>query len=356
MSEFANVNLQSLQMLNQGLTSSRSRFHQTHEEIIREIEKYFHIFRQKKEILQDRLNKAENALASAENELYEMERRKHWVEDEDGSGGHWTPDTSAQEAKVCACKRHRDSCRDKLTECRSIIERCEHNRKFISGTYSIIDRNFCIALNDLQVDINNVLDYQGQWHYPSAEHFPYQPTTEKKKAEEKPRVKEKVIRQRFFDKEGNPIVNAKVVIADNQPFGFQDQHLTTDENGFATMPFAVTEDCSIYLEGKEIYNGKLFENMEYNRYADGQMSTSLTENNSSETESRMFYQTGRHIDVTHSINIDTDYPYNMRRQESFTRNDKNDELENIEISITSDEHKSNVKDGWIKVIKDDNKK
>lgn len=352
MSESANVNLQSIQTLKTNLGMSQERFHMIKNQIDNTIDGYFNSFRQKEDILLDRLHKAENALASAENELYEMGLRKHWVEDEDGYGGHWSPDTTAQETKVRSCRIHRDGCRDKLTRCRTIISQCEHSRKFIDGSYRIIDRSYYMSLKDLQIDIDNVLNYQGMSNQVNNYPTPSEAQAPKSDMKEpRPKYKEKVIRHRFFDNNGEVMANVSIKVEDHQQFfGFKSVTHNTDENGYFTMPYAISDDCSIYLDGKEIYRGKLFNNMEYNKYYDGKMVTNLTDNNSSETESRSFDSIDHNIDVTHSINIDTQYPDNIRRQETFTRCNENGELEKIEISKTSDEHKSFAKGGWVKIL------
>jgi hypothetical protein len=150
------------------------------------------------------------------------------------------------------------------------------------------------------------------------------------------------------------MINKKVIIYDNRVFGFGRIDAETDEFGQIKLPFAETNDCSIYIDGNEVYNGNLFENMEYNKYGDGKFVHNLESNNSSETEKIAFEALdNKNIDVIHSLNIDENALGDVRREETFGRNAEGD-LSSLKIEAVKDDNNVKSKDGWVKIKKEEN--
>lgn len=73
----------------------------------------------------------------------------------------------------------------------------------------------------------------------------------------------------FFTDSGISLSDAKITIVDNSLFGFGRIDVRTDKDGNITIPWCESQDCSIFINGKEVYSGKLNDNMVYNKNRDG---------------------------------------------------------------------------------------
>lgn len=353
MSEGANVKKFALLDLKQGIIAFRGRMHDLLGNVESFISHEFSIFEQQKAKLRKRLWDAENSLVSAENELREKRKRVVLVRfgPEPWMVRPVPADCSAEERKVQACIRWRDECKRKYERCERIIHNCrmEHTRD--TQMRNLIENHAHKTLQRLDEHINDINDYHGL----STNESTNLNTLQKNDANiEIPINEEKCLKQSFFDNDGNPMINKKVIIYDNQVFGFGRIEAETDEFGQVKLPFAETNDCTIYIDGNEVYNGNLFENMEYNKYGDGKFVHNLESNHTSETERVAFEALdNRNIDVTHSLNIDENALGDVRREETFGRNSDGD-LSSLKIEAVKDDKNAKTKEGWVKIKKEEN--
>lgn len=354
MSENANAHLSYLYELNQGIVSFRNNFNNIRDDIESLIREYFAHFQRQSLILKKRLTEAENALVSAENELREQRSKRRPVRNDDGEID-WEPvDCSAQENKVNICLRRRDFCREQLEKCKKIINSCSVLRNFGNGAYNVIDSGVCLAIKKLDQHINDINDYQGNSNYINTEATRYKDIP-REGIVDPPIIINKTIRHVFYGNNGEPMQNVKITIVDNRVFGFGQIDVYTDENGQAIFPYQESDDCSIYIDNEEIYSGHLFESMEYNKYKDGAFVSTIGEKNNDKETSRVRFEAleNDEIDVTHSLNIDKCSNQNIRREETFVRDGAEASLSELKIEVVSDDKKNEVKDGWIKVIKEE---
>lgn len=346
----ANVSRSALTGLSSGLLRFRDRFSEVHYEVNTITDRYFMHFEMQQKRLQKLFDDSVNRLVSAENELREAMFRHQMIRNSDGETELAPVDLTPYYNKVRMCRETKENYEQKLETCKSIIDKCRYQQNMHKGQYRVIAMGVDSAVRKLDEYINDVDYYNGfgrgyatslQEATPSDDNLECIPGL--------PRKETKLV---LYDDEGKPIINADITIVDNNLFGFETLRLQTNENGEVITDYITSDDCSIYLDGKEIYNGNLFQEMEYNKYGDGKFVTCLTENNSSESEQIVFGELdNKEITVTHKIELEEN-GNEVRREETFKR-DEDDNLREIEIAAKSDELKSRSKDGWIKIIKDD---
>lgn len=73
------------------------------------------------------------------------------------------------------------------------------------------------------------------------------------------------------------------MIVDNQPLGFKQIRKTTDKDGRVRFSCKDTDDCSIYVNGKEIYNGRLKKSERFDS-GTSRVRRLMDENNNDENE------------------------------------------------------------------------
>jgi|GEM_PF-3494829 len=346
----ANVSRSALEGLSSGLLRFRDRFSFVHDNVNTIIAKYFMHFEEQQRRLQKLFDDSVNRLASAENELKEAWFKRELIRKSDGETELVPVDLTPYYNKVRMYRETKENYEQKLETCKSIIDRCMYQQNMHKGQYKTIVMGVESSVRKLDEYINDVNDYNGlgrgyatslQSSAPSNDNLKCNPSL--------PRKETKLI---IYDDDGNPMVNADITIVDNTLFGFGTLRLQTNENGEITTDYITSNDCSIYLDGNEIYSGNLFQEMEYNRYGDSKFISGISDNNSFESEQIVFSELDdKEITVTHKIELEEN-GNEVRREETFKR-DEDDNLREIEIAAKSDELKSRSKDGWIKIIKDD---
>lgn len=274
MSDNANVKLSTLYELNSSLHTFQGNMAAIKSDIDNTIRNYFAHFQKQRQVLSDRLAKAERELESAEGFLRVLEiRMKPKFGDDDEKRHRDTLLIATAKEKVAKARKHRDLCRDLLKQCDRIISNCSYRFSFHNGTYRVIDMTLINASKGLRKHIENVQDYQntgfgemGGFSVDTAPSFP-----------SKTESNQNVAKFRFHKNQEEPLRNVKITIVDNQPFGFGQIDVITDENGMINIPFCETSDCSIYIDGKEVYSGKLYKSIHYDESCNGVISLSNEE-------------------------------------------------------------------------------
>lgn len=350
MSIYANVSKNALEDLSSGIVRFRSDLSAIHADVNMVINRYFDHFEAQKRRLQKLFDDSVNRVISAENELREARYKREPEKNADGKVDLVPVDLTPYYNKLASCKRAKEAYGQKLTTCQRIIEQCRYRKNMHNGTYNIIMQSIDKSISRLDQYINDVNQYHGYSRDYTTD-IPKESSTEGVEPEKIVTFNNKT-RLILYDNDGNPIVNGVVTIIDNNIFGFGRRELRTNEQGEVSTDYISSNDCSIYLDGCEIYTGNLFQTMEYNKYGDNRFVSTLNENNTSESQRIMFEESGYHqVRITHKIELD-EYGEEIRREEAFVR-DSDNRLEEVEITAKSDNLRSKSKDGWVKIIKQD---
>ena len=237
----------SLVSYNAGVNTVRNAF-------IKERDMYFEEFERMRAILRERLECAQEELHEAEEKLYRRRQRQVWVEDDDGDG-HWeSVDCSDEEARVEECRRLRDKCEFNLKSCVLLISNCrvdDCHEKFSSIVDQIKDAEHYLA--GRHEKIMNYSAGRGRHNGVASGSFPISgpDMTSSQNREEDDMWFE------ILDENGAPLQASQVIVVDNQPLGFRQIRAVTDKYGRVRFKCRDTSDCSIYINGKEVYNGAL---------------------------------------------------------------------------------------------------
>ncbi len=235
------------------------------------VEKFFVHFRKQRQELNNRLLNAEKVLEVAEKNLRIIElRRRPFYNDEQNDNlikKHMI--IIGARNKVMRARQERDRCKELLQRCDRIINNCSTRKGYHNGIYKTIEMSLVNASIELGHHIDNVIDYlntsMGMSSKSSAEIGNYITGSN---------IVKKNANCVFFINGGKPLVNAKITIVDNEPFGFGQIDILTDNSGQISIPYHKTSDCSIFIEGTEVYSGPLFKYMEYNRNQDNKVAYS----------------------------------------------------------------------------------
>lgn len=350
MSIYANVSKNALEGLSSGIVRFRSDLSAIHVDVNMIVNRYFDHFEAQKRRLQKSFDDSVNRMISAENELREARYKRELKRDADGKVDLVPVDLTSYYNKLASCKRAKEMCESKLMTCQRIIEQCRCRKNMHNGTYNVVMQSIDKSISKLDQYINDVNQYNGYSRDYTTD-IPQHPTTEGIEPEKIVAFNAKT-RVILYDNDGNPIVNGVVTIVDNNIFGFGRRELRTNEQGEVSTDYISSNDCSIYLDGCEIYTGNLFQTMEYNKYGDNRFVSTLNENNTSESQRFMFEESDYdQVRITHKIELD-ESGEEIRREEKFVR-DSDNRLEEVEITAKSDNLRSKSKDGWVKIIKQD---
>lgn len=146
-----NVNIQSLNELENGIHSFDYQVAEANKEIEHKIDLYFLDFERGLHILEERLRKAEDNLERAWRSLERQRSKRIWVEDKDGDGGHYEhADCSAEEAMVARCQAITNRCRHDVDECRQMISDARTKRYIHGGKYSLFKNKVSEAVERMQ--------------------------------------------------------------------------------------------------------------------------------------------------------------------------------------------------------------
>lgn len=345
----ANVQLESLENLSQGIVRFNSGLKQINADIQIVVNRYFGHFESQRAKLQNLYEHSIKRLISAENELREAMGKRRYRRDNNGDLELEPVDLTPYQNKVEACRRTKELYEGKLTECVRIIKHCETLVTFHRGIFNMITRGVERSIACISNIINDVRYYNGYRRDFSIKTAEVNTETESTEPQ-LPEMADKHTKLTLYDNDGRPIANRSVTIVDNTLFGFGTKYLSTNECGEVTTDLLSTDDCTIYLGDESIYEGNLFQEMEYNKYGDGRFVSSISENKTSESKDIRFAEyDDRYIKVTHTIELEPDGK-DMRREERFRVDRAENTISEIEISAKSDELKSKSKDGWIKII------
>ena len=214
--------------------------------------KYFEEFESMRIELQKRLSEAQDAYDRALDELYKQQSRLVRVEDSDGNVEWQEPDCSRQESVVEICRRKRDKCELDLKACDYYIANCsvdDYSHKLPPIEEHL--HNAVVYLRDRYEKLVGYLSYGGDLTHSITSNDNY---TVGMDGLDLP--KEDFCFEILTDM-GEPLGLSQIVIVDNQPLGFKQIRKTTDKDGRVRFSCKDTDDCSIYINGKEIYNGRL---------------------------------------------------------------------------------------------------
>lgn len=272
MSDYANVKLSTLYELNSSLRTFQGNMAAIKSDIDNAIRNYFAHFQKQRQVLSEQLTKAERELESAESFLrvIEIRVRPKFGDDDKDERYKDTMLIAAAREKVAKARRNRDQCRDLLNRCNAIISNCSYRSTFHNGIYRVIDMALINASQVLRKHIENVQDYQttglgGMSSFSTDTTLSFSGKTA---------VDENMANFRFHHNQEHPLKNVKITIVDNQPFGFGQIDVITDENGMISIPYSETSDCSVYIDGKEVYSGRLYKSMLYDEGYNGVISMS----------------------------------------------------------------------------------
>lgn len=268
MSESGNVRLSSVNELGQGLDSFAQNLGLCNDEATRIGRQCINEFNQKLSLLRRKTQEAEHRLRLEEAKLQTLQMMRIPVYDSEGNlRGYRTPDCSVQRAKVAMAEREVARFRTYETRCSSIISTCQREGSLVGGIYRMMNSSLqqsktelCeirgLIEDHLNVPING--GTSSMFEAGNAANSSCGFT-----------AKEKTIRHSFYTDSGISLTDAKITIVDNSLFGFGRIDVQTDKDGNITIPWCETQDCSIFINGKEVYSGKLNDNMVYNKNRDG---------------------------------------------------------------------------------------
>ena len=225
MSDNANVKLSTLYELNSSLHTFQGNMAAIKSDIDNTIRNYFANFQKQRQVLSDRLAKAEGELESAEGFLRVLEiRMRPKLGDDDEKRHRDTLLIATAKEKVAKARKHRDLCRDLLRRCERIISNCSYRFSFHNGTYRVIDMALINASKGLRKHIENVQYYQntgfGGTGGFSVDTVP--------SSHSKIESSQNVAKFRFHKNQEETLRKVKITIVDNQPFGFGQIDVITD--------------------------------------------------------------------------------------------------------------------------------
>lgn len=244
MSDIGNVQLSALEDLQRALLSYKTKLQYKNSGVEILSKKIFSEFETHKRYLENELREVEEKLNEAENKLSKLQEEEK--------------DSIVQECKVRELRDKRDEWQRKLNRCKYLIITCASKRVVCLTKHKIIQENIHKALKKLDVHIEDVNDFQRTSVERTSQYF-----TTDTNVEEPIKNIENYATFFFRDESGEPLKNVKITIVDNTPFGFGQEDVYTDENGQITSSNYETTDCSIYINGKEIYTGPLSKNMQF---------------------------------------------------------------------------------------------
>ena len=262
-----NVKLSTLYELDSTIHSFKGNMSTIKSDFDTTVKCFFDHFQKQRQVLYNRLLDAEKALEIAEMNLRILELRGPIFNN--GQSNNLIKDhliiTGARN-KVLQTRQERDRCKELLQRCDRIINNCSTRKGFYNGIYKIIEMSLANASKELGRHIANVIDYQNTNAGIRSNSY----------KEISPSVSEETFTEQymnltFYYKDGQPLKNARITIVDNEPFGFGQIDAITDDSGRTNLPYHDTSDCSIYIDGIEIYSGRLFKSMEYNKNNDGKV-------------------------------------------------------------------------------------
>ncbi len=278
MSDFGNVKLSTLYELDRTILSFKGNMGTIKADFDTTVERFFVHFRKQRQELNNRLLNAEKALEVAEKNLRIIElRRRPFFNDEQNNNliKEHLIITGARN-KVLRTRQERDRCKEMLQRCDRIINKCSTNQGFHNGIYKIIEMSLVNASKELGIHIDNVIDYQNTSQNTNMGIIS-KSGTEIRDSISGSSVVENYANCVFFSNDGKPLIHAKITIVDNEPFGFGQIDVLTDDRGRICIPYHKTSDCSIYIDGTEIYSGRLYKCFEYNKNQDGKVAYSESE-------------------------------------------------------------------------------
>lgn len=263
-----NVKLSTLYELDSTIHSFKGNMSIIKSDFDTTVKRYFDDFQKQRQVLYNRLLDAEKALKIAENHLRMIEqRRKPFSDDEQNDNV-----TKDAKNKVLQALQEKNRCQELLQRCEKIINKCYTVKDFHNGIYKMIDMSLANASKELGRHIANVIDYQNTSMEINSNSY-----KEIKPSISKGTIIEQCMKLAFYNKNGQPLKNARITIVDNEPFGFAPIDVLIDDSGQINLPYYKTSDCSIYIDGIEIYSGRLFKSMEYNKNNDGKIVCSDSE-------------------------------------------------------------------------------
>lgn len=214
--------------------------------------KYYEEFERMRNILRERLSEAEQELQEAEERLYNKEQEFNDAEDDDPAFPTLEYSVAIERVNVNICRKKRDDCASKLTRCDLIIGSCRVR------DYQDLFQNVEGVVKDAESYLNERIGLISAYNHVQSYDYMRAGSVLNESGEVSI---EKAVRKgfdfQFFDDDGQPLSSSTIIVVDNKPMGFSQVRLTTDKDGKVGFECKDTPDCSIYLNGKEIYNGPL---------------------------------------------------------------------------------------------------
>lgn len=255
---FANVEKWALGSVRVSLLSFQKGVETVHADIDECSKRYFADFKKNQDILEERLKKADDALRRAEDELYRQQQMVKIYYDEDGKCHTIQPDCSKQENKVRYWQDCRDDCKRKIEQCKMLIDECRDESRAHLSALQTLKTDFYEAKDKLKVHADDVAVYGSVAMNSSQDvvtsSHPYADNHESQSNESGEGKKYDGILRLT----GNVPPNSSIVIIDNTPFGgFGRLVLSSDSSGKLHGELNDTEDCTIYVNGRKVYDGPM---------------------------------------------------------------------------------------------------
>lgn len=212
--------------------------------------KYFADFKRNQDILEERLKTAESELRKAEDELHEQQQNY----DQYGV----RTDCSKQEKCVNYWQNRKDKCEWDVELCKKLIDECRDKSRAHLFELQRLQTDFSKAQDKLKVHADDVAEYDSVAMNSSqgtaTSSHPYTDNHESQPdgADEEGKI------DGILQLTGKVPPDSSIVIIDNTPFGgFGRLVLSSDSSGRLHGELKDTGDCTIYVNGKKVYNGPM---------------------------------------------------------------------------------------------------
>lgn len=255
----ADVDLSAIDDWKTNLVSCLSGVSSIRDVSVMERETYFEEFERLHGILKQRFEDAEAELREAEEVLRRMEMETD-PDDDDRSTSMCFARASleVQKAVVEKCRRRRDECERKLKLCALYIGNCKVKGfpdKLEEVESKVMDAHG--YLNDLReriVAYNS--GFSANLGFAADQRFTA-PTSVSTGEPACIHETKKGIQLKFYNEYGLPMPGAQIIIIDNKPMGFNRITVVADQDGKVFVDGIDTKDCSIFINGREVYSGPL---------------------------------------------------------------------------------------------------